>query len=124
MAVVSKARKIRMTSCSVGITCKKKSPNFYNLVLPWDVRITWSGTFLHYSTGDPYPGHSFGSHGCVHLSKADARWYYKLSKQGDPVKVTGTPRSKAPGDNGYADYDVPWHEWLAGSGMKQFTTQT
>jgi lipoprotein-anchoring transpeptidase ErfK/SrfK len=124
MAVVNKARKIRMTSCSVGITCKKKSPNFYNLVLPWDVRITWSGTFLHYSTGDPYPGHSFGSHGCVHLSKADARWYYKLSKQGDPVKVTGTPRSKAPGDNGYADYDVPWHEWLAGSGMKQFTTQT
>ena len=62
-------------------------PDFYDLVLPWDIRITWSGTFLHYSTGDPYPGHSYGSHGCVHLSYADAEWYYDLSKQGDPVTI-------------------------------------
>jgi lipoprotein-anchoring transpeptidase ErfK/SrfK len=122
MAVVNKARKIRMTSCSVHITCKKKNPNFYNLVLPWDVRITWSGTFLHYSTGDPWPGHSYGSHGCVHLSKANARWYYHLAKEGDPVTITGSSRGKAAGDNGYADYDVPWSEWLAESGRKQFTT--
>ena len=113
-----------MTSCSVHIACDKNDPNFYDLVLPWDVRTTWSGTFLHYSTGDPYPGHSYGSHGCVHLSYADAEWFYNLSKQGDPVTVTGSPRGKAAGDNGYADYDVPWHEWLTGSGMKQFTTQT
>jgi lipoprotein-anchoring transpeptidase ErfK/SrfK len=124
MAVVNKSRTVRMTSCSVHIACNKKDPNFYDLVLPWDVRITWSGTFLHYSTGDPYPGHSYGSHGCIHLSYADAEWYYNLSKQGDPVTITGSPRGKAAGDNGYADYDVPWSEWLAGSGMKQFTTQT
>ena len=123
MAVVNKSRTVRMTSCSVHIACDKKDPNFYDLVLPWDVRITWSGTFLHYSTGDPYPGHSYGSHGCVHLSYADAQGYYNLMKQGDPVKITGSPRGKAAGDNGYADYDVPWNEWLAGSGMKQFTTQ-
>jgi lipoprotein-anchoring transpeptidase ErfK/SrfK len=124
MAVVNKSRTVRMTSCSVHIACDKKDPNFYDLVLPWDVRITWSGTFLHYSTGDPYPGHSYGSHGCVHLSYSDAQWYYDLMKQGDPVKITGSPRGKAEGDNGYADYDVSWNDWLAGSGMKQFTTQT
>ncbi len=122
MAVVNKSEKVRMTSCSVGIACDPKDPNFYDLVLPWDVRITWSGTFLHYSTGDPYPGHSYGSHGCVHLSLADAKWYYDLTKQGDPVTITGSPRGEAAGDNGYADYDVSWNEWLAGSGMKQFTT--
>ena len=22
------------------------------------------------------------------------------------------------------DYDVPWNQWLAGSGLKQFTTRT
>jgi lipoprotein-anchoring transpeptidase ErfK/SrfK len=124
MAVVNKSRTVRMTSCSVQIACDKKDPNFYDLVLPWDVRITWSGTFLHYSTGDPYPGHSYGSHGCVHLSWSDAEWYYNLTKQGDPVTITGSPRGKAPGDNGYADYDVPWNEWLDGSGLKAFTTQT
>jgi lipoprotein-anchoring transpeptidase ErfK/SrfK len=122
MAVVDKSRTVRMTSCSVHIACNKSDPNFYDLVLPWDVRITSSGTFLHYSTGDPYPGHSYGSHGCVHLSYADARWYYNLSKQGDPVTMTGSPRGRAAGDNGYADYDVPWSRWLADSGRKQLTT--
>lgn len=123
MAVVNKSATVRMTSCSVGIACSKSDPNYYDLTLPWDVRITWSGTFLHYSTGDPYPGHSYGSHGCVHLSYADAEWYYNLSKQGDPVIITGSPRGKAAGDNGYAAFDLSWSEWLAGSGMKQFTTQ-
>jgi lipoprotein-anchoring transpeptidase ErfK/SrfK len=124
MAVVNKSRTIRMTSCSVHIACDKNDPNYYDLTLPWDVRLTWSGTFVHYSTGDPYPGHSYGSHGCVHLSYSDAEWYYNLVKQGDPVTITGTPRGKAAGDNGYAAYDLSWPEWLAESGMKQFTTNT
>ena len=124
MAVVDTERTVRMDSCSVGIACDKSDPNFYDLVLPWDVRLTYSGTFIHYSTADPYPGGGNASHGCVHLSYANARWFYNLSKQGDPVTVTGTRRGKTSGDNGYADYNVPWSEWLAGSGMKQFTTHT
>ena len=122
MAVVSKSPTVRMTSCSVQIACDKDDPNFYDIVLPWDVRITTSGTFLHYSTGDPYPGHGYGSHGCVHLSMADAKWYYTLIKQGDPVTITGSPRGKAAGDNGYADYDVAWTDWVAESGLGQITT--
>jgi lipoprotein-anchoring transpeptidase ErfK/SrfK len=124
MAVVNTSRRVRMTSCSVHITCDKHNPNYYDLVLPWDVRITWSGTFLHYSSGDPHPGHSYGSHGCVHLAYADAKWYYHLSKQGDPVTVTGSPRGKAAGENGYAGYDLSWSQWLAGSSRKQFTTHS
>lgn len=122
MAVVAKSPTVRMTSCSVHITCDKKNPNYYDLVLPWDVRLTWSGTFVHYSSGDPYPGHSYGSHGCVHLSLANAKWYYHLVKEGDPVTISGSSRAKAAGDNGYAGYDLTWSQWLAGSGMKQFTT--
>lgn len=122
MAVVNKSRTVRMTSCSVGISCKKNDPDYYDITLPWDVRITWSGTFLHYSTGDPHPGHSYGSHGCVHLSYADAEWYYNLVKQGDPVTVTGSPRGKADGDNGYAGYNLTWKQWLDGSTTGQFTT--
>jgi lipoprotein-anchoring transpeptidase ErfK/SrfK len=122
MAVVDKAPSVRMTSCSVGIACNPSDPNFYDLTLPWDVEITWSGTYLHYSTGDPNPGHGYGSHGCVHLSLTDSQWFYNLSKPGDPVTITGSPRGPAAGDNGYADYNVSWADWLAGSGLGEFTT--
>jgi hypothetical protein len=111
-----------MTSCSVGISCDKSSPDYYDLTLPWDVRLTNSGTYIHYSTGDPYPGHSVGSHGCVHLSLSDAKWYYNYVKQGDPVTITGSPRGKAAGDNGYADFNLSWTQWLQGSGSGQITT--
>lgn len=122
MAVIDKQREVRMTSCSVGISCDKSSPNYYDLTLPWDVHLTTSGTYVHYSTGDPYPGHSVGSHGCVHLSLADAEWFYNFIKPGDPVTITGSPRGKAAGDNGYADYNLSWSSWLAGSGAGQSTT--
>ena len=124
MAVVDTERTVRMDSCSVHIACDKSDPNYYNLVLPWDVRLTWSGTFVHYSDADPYPGNANGSHGCIHLSYDNAQWYYNLSKQGDPVTITGSPRGKPDGDNGYAAYSVPWPEWLAASGRKTFTTDT
>ena len=30
----------RMTSCNAGITCSKSNPNFYDLTVNWDVRLT------------------------------------------------------------------------------------
>jgi lipoprotein-anchoring transpeptidase ErfK/SrfK len=122
MAVMDKQTQLRMTSCSVGIACNKNDPDFYDVTLPWDVHLTASGTYLHYSTGDPDPGHAYGSHGCVHLSMANAKWYYDLTKQGDPVTITGSPRGKAAGDNGYADFNLSWSKWLGASGTGQQTT--
>jgi lipoprotein-anchoring transpeptidase ErfK/SrfK len=122
MAVIDKEKSVRMTSCSVGISCDKSSPNYYDLTLPWDVHLTTSGTYIHYSTGDPYPGHSYGSHGCVHLSLADSKWFYNWVKQGDPVTITGSPRGKAEGSNGYADFNLSWTQWLKDSGSGQLTT--
>ncbi|WP_037762728.1 L,D-transpeptidase [Streptomyces sp. 142MFCol3.1] len=117
MAVIDKQKKVHMTSCSVGISCTKGSPDYYDLTLPWDVHLTQSGTYVHYSTGDPNPGSGSarGSHGCVHLSMSDAKWFYGQVKQGDPVTVTGSPRAKAPADNGYASFNLSWEQWLAGS---------
>ncbi|MBW8698162.1 L,D-transpeptidase 2 [Streptomyces sp. MBT84] len=53
MAVIDKQEKVHMTSCSVGISCDKGNPNYYDLTLPWDVHLTQTGTYVHYSTGDP-----------------------------------------------------------------------
>ncbi|MFT4262348.1 MAG: L,D-transpeptidase [Nocardioides sp.] len=124
MAVVNKEATVRMDSCSVEISCDESDPDYYDLTLPWDVRITWSGTFLHYSPADPHPGNANGSHGCVHLSLADSKWFYELSKPGDPVTITGSPRRKADGDNGYAGYNLTWARWLKGSTRGQVTTAT
>ncbi|MFQ6142079.1 L,D-transpeptidase [Streptomyces seoulensis] len=124
MAVIDKEKEVHMTSCSVGISCTKGDPNYYDLKLPWDVHLTQSGTYVHYSTGDPNPGSGSarGSHGCVHLSKSDAEWFYGQVKQGDPVTITGSPRAKAPADNGYASFNLSWSQWLAGSSTGESTT--
>ncbi|MEV5509717.1 L,D-transpeptidase [Streptomyces orinoci] len=115
MAVMDKEREVRMTSCSVGIACDKSNPNFYDTTLPWDVQLTTSGTYIHYSTGDPDPGSGEGSHGCVHLSWNDAEWFYGQVKQGDPVTITGSPRGAVHGDNGYGAFTLSWSQWLQGS---------
>ncbi|MFJ7965333.1 Ig-like domain-containing protein [Streptomyces sp. NPDC096324] len=123
MAVIDKQEKVHMTSCSVGISCNKGDANYYDLTLPWDVHLTQSGTYVHYSTGDPNPGSGSarGSHGCVHLSIADAKWFYGQVKQGDPVSVTGSPRAKASADNGFASFNLSWDQWLAGSAAGETT---
>ena len=113
MAVIDKQATVEMTSCSVGIQCTPGAPNYYDLKLPWDVHLTFSGTYVHYSTGDQDPGDST-SHGCVHLSLADAKWFYGVVKQGDPVTVTGVPKNADP-DNGYADFNLSWAQWTAGA---------
>ncbi|SEK77399.1 L,D-transpeptidase [Streptacidiphilus jiangxiensis] len=122
MAVIDKQAEVRMTSCSVGISCDKSSPNYYDITLPWDVHLTTSGTYVHYSTGDPWPGHSYGSHGCVHLSLSDSEWFYNLVQPGDPVTITGSPRGNTPGDNGYAAFTLSWSDWLSGSAAGELPT--
>ncbi|WP_333482422.1 L,D-transpeptidase [Streptomyces sp. RPT161] len=116
MAVIDKQPVVEMTSCSVGIQCDKNGPNYYDLKLPWDVHLTDSGTYVHYSTGDTDPGLDNNSHGCIHLSLDDAKWFYNFVKQGDPVTVKGEPKNAAP-DNGYADYNLDWSQWVAGSAL-------
>ncbi len=123
MAVIDKESEVRMTSCSVGIACDKGNPNYYDLTLPWDVHLTSSGTYVHYSTGDTNPGEDNNSHGCIHLSLSDAKWFYNYVKQGDPVTVKGESEMAAP-DNGYADYNLSWSKWLAGSALGATTTAT
>jgi lipoprotein-anchoring transpeptidase ErfK/SrfK len=114
MAVIDKQSKVHMTSCSVGIACSKSSPDYYDLTLPWDVHLTYSGTYIHYSTGDTDPGSDNSSHGCVHLALSDAKWLYDYVKPGDPITVNGAGDKAAP-DNGFADWNMSWSEWKTGS---------
>jgi lipoprotein-anchoring transpeptidase ErfK/SrfK len=91
----------------------------YDILVPFSVRITWSGAFVHaapWSLGEQ--GRVNVSHGCVNLSPTNAETYYNLSVPGDPVTVTGSPR---PGewDNGWTVWFLSWKDLLDGTATHQ-----
>ena len=89
--VLGKDTLITMTSCSAHITCDPRSPDYYVLPVRWAVRLTGSGVFVHAAPWDHAIGRVDSSHGCIHLSTADARRFYDFSRVGDTVidKNTG-----------------------------------
>jgi lipoprotein-anchoring transpeptidase ErfK/SrfK len=89
----------------------------YNIQVPWSVRFTWSGDYLHdayWSVGDQ--GFTNVSHGCVNMSPADAETYYKMAVPGDPVKITGSPRTGT-WDSGWTMWFLSWKQWMRGDAM-------
>jgi lipoprotein-anchoring transpeptidase ErfK/SrfK len=89
----------------------------YNIEVPWSVRFTWSGDYLHdayWSVGEQ--GFTNVSHGCVNLPPADAEIYYQMAVPGDPVTITGSPRAGV-FDNGWTMWFLPWKQWLRGSAL-------
>jgi lipoprotein-anchoring transpeptidase ErfK/SrfK len=91
----------------------------YKLEVPWSVRFTWTGDYLHdayWSVGQQ--GSTNVSHGCVNLPPADAEAYYKMEVPGDPVTVTGSPKAGA-WDNGWTEWFLSWPKFLAGSALHE-----
>jgi lipoprotein-anchoring transpeptidase ErfK/SrfK len=89
----------------------------YNLEVPWSVRFTWSGDYLHdayWSVGEQ--GFTNVSHGCVNMPPADAEVYYKMEIPGDPVTVTGSPKAGT-WDNGWTMWFLPWSKYVQGSAL-------
>ena len=87
----------------------------YNIEVPWSVRFTWSGDYLHdafWSVGEQ--GFTNVSHGCVNMPPADAETYYNMEVPGDPVTITGSPRAGT-FDNGWTMWFLPWANYLKGS---------
>jgi lipoprotein-anchoring transpeptidase ErfK/SrfK len=104
-----------MDAATIGIG--EGDPEYYRLDVPYAMRITWSGEFVHaapWSVGSQ--GRTNVSHGCVGMSMSNAIWLFNMSTVGDVVKVVGSPRTLEPG-NGYTDWNVSWADWTAGSAL-------
>jgi lipoprotein-anchoring transpeptidase ErfK/SrfK len=91
----------------------------YNLLVPWSVRFTFSGDYYH----DAYwsvseQGFQNVSHGCVNLSPAHAKTYYKLAIPGDPITIVGSPKAGTR-DNGWTEWFLSWREYLRGSALHE-----
>ncbi|TDB96833.1 hypothetical protein E1266_08525 [Actinomadura sp. 7K534] len=118
MIVQEKAKDIIMDSATTG------NPGEYRIPTKWNVRLTYSGVFVHsapWSTASQ--GSDNVSHGCVNMSPGNAKWFYDFSNRGDIVKVTGTSRKLRFG-NGPTPWAKSWEDWLAGSATGEPVTGT
>ncbi|MFI6287800.1 Ig-like domain-containing protein [Streptomyces sp. NPDC051018] len=114
MVVLSKVPTIRMNSATVGIF----GPEAYDLGdVKWDVQLTPSGTYAHAA---PWNAGRFGrvngSHGCIGMSTANAKWFYDQVHYGDPVTVVNSMDAVAV-NNGYGAWNVDWAAWQRGSAL-------
>jgi lipoprotein-anchoring transpeptidase ErfK/SrfK len=106
-----------MDASTIGIS--PGDPEYYRLDVPYALRVTWSGEFVHaapWSVGSQ--GRANVSHGCVGMRTSDAIWLFNRTLVGDIIKVKGSPREIEPG-NGYTDWNVSWAQWLEGSALPQ-----
>ncbi|WP_248964208.1 L,D-transpeptidase [Sphaerisporangium perillae] len=109
-----------MTSGWMGVT-DPKDPLYYKLEIPWAVRISDSGEYVHQSAGDyQFLGKSNQSHGCVRATPAGAKWFYTIAQRGDVVQVTGTKR-KLDWRNGWSFWQLSWNQWKKGSALPTAT---
>ncbi|GII77409.1 hypothetical protein Sru01_23910 [Sphaerisporangium rufum] len=114
---MGKKRVETMTSAWLGVT-DPKDPLYYKLEIPWAVRISSSGEYVHQSAGAyQFLGRSNQSHGCVRATPAGAKWFYGISQRGDVVKVTGTKR-KLDWRNGWSYWQLTWTQWKKGSALR------
>lgn len=91
----------------------------YDIQVPWSVRFTYSGDFMHdafWSVGQQ--GFENVSHGCVNLSPAHAKRYYKLADPGDPVTIGGSSRGGV-WDNGWTVWFLSWKQVVRGSALHE-----
>ena len=89
----------------------------YDLMVPYAVRFTWSGAYLHaasWSTGSQ--GFSNVSHGCINLAPEAGKAYYEMAVPGDPVTVIGSPKA-GKWDNGWTMWFLSWKDLLKGSAL-------
>ncbi len=114
---LSKQPSVIMDSATVGIP--KGSPGYYYETVYWDVRISDSGAYVHaapWSVADQ--GNTNVSHGCINLSPQNAQWFYHLSHSvGDIVEVDDPQRGPSATDPGTEDWNMSWHQWLAGDAL-------
>lgn len=104
----------RMTSQELGLVDET-----YDLQVPYAVRITPSGEFVH---GAPWAASRIGvyngSHGCTNLNVGPAKWFYNHVRAGDVTVTTGTGRPMETWNGTPGSYwNYPWKDWKAKSAL-------
>lgn len=113
--IIERRAKMTMDSSTFGIN--KGDPEYYNTETHWNVRLSWTGEFIHsapWSVGSQ--GYANVSHGCTNMSPDNAEWMFNFSKVGDVVVVTGSDFTMAPTD-GIGVWQYDYAGWQAQSAL-------
>ncbi|HEY3737604.1 MAG TPA: L,D-transpeptidase [Jatrophihabitans sp.] len=95
-------------------TVMMNGPGYTNDPVPWSVRITLSGEYVHAAGWNTNIGTRSTSHGCTNLKPADGEWFYKFSQVGDVVTYANVPNTtKMPYWDGYGDWNLTWQQWTS-----------
>ncbi|WP_439676650.1 L,D-transpeptidase [Embleya sp. MST-111070] len=110
MAITEKFEKTRMNSQTVGLGSEYDIDD-----VPFAMRVTTSGTFVHgnYWADPSVFGSENTSHGCVSMTKENAKWLYDRVIPGDMVEISGSDERTVDADNGFADWNLSWDKWTA-----------
>jgi lipoprotein-anchoring transpeptidase ErfK/SrfK len=98
----------RMRSTTVGIV---SGADAYDLQVPYAMRLTNSGEFVHGAPWNSHIGAANVSHGCTNLTLTDAKWLYRTSLIGDPLVTRGTSRGSEPGNGLGSFWNLSWSQW-------------
>jgi lipoprotein-anchoring transpeptidase ErfK/SrfK len=97
---------------------KVGDPGFYDVDVPFAVRISANGEFVHVNGATvEQQGRANVSHGCINLSPANGKLFYDWVQFGDPVEIVGSSRPLTPGDGPISDWTIPWDEYVKGSAL-------
>jgi lipoprotein-anchoring transpeptidase ErfK/SrfK len=111
-----------MTSEWMGVDPKDKKNGGYKEVIPWAVRISNSGEYIHAMAATTWAqGRQNVSHGCLNSPPAMAKWFYNWSYRGDVVVITGSKRG-LDWNNGWSYYQMPWDRWVKGGALDRTVT--
>jgi len=95
-------------------TVMMSGPGYSNDPVPWSVRITASGEYVHAAGWNTNIGVRDTSNGCTNLKPADGKWFYNFSLLGDVVQYSNTDGDPMNPLDGLGDWNIGWSQWTQG----------
>jgi lipoprotein-anchoring transpeptidase ErfK/SrfK len=95
-------------------TVLMSGPGYSGDPVPWSVRVTASGEYVHAAAWNTHIGVRSTSNGCTNLKPADGQWFYNFSQLGDVVKYVNTDGKPMNPLDGLGDWNIPWLQWAQG----------
>jgi lipoprotein-anchoring transpeptidase ErfK/SrfK len=114
MTVTRDGATVKTFPASSGNKCE---PGYYKVDTNFNVRMTWTGEFVHsapWSVGAQ--GSTNVSHGCVNMAPSAAEWFFDNSIPGDPVDFEGSSREFKPSE-GIGVWQYGYAQWQQQSAL-------